>query len=296
MGRDPIMGLMGAFRLSDLLLSCLRDHRIYFLAQAGIYLADHSFTGWKGARDLHLTGTLAAEWEDYTYKLRNTGLRLQQNKDSLYWSRNVKTGNITAALAYKTTVSAIFTECIPLWFKEVWRWRIPLKTVIFSWLLLAERIHTWKMLQRKGFEGPSICSFCHNEEDSITHLMIECPFTLQVWHNIGLLFETDTIWNGLHITHAFEHWIRDNRRLRSIPFHVCRFIWLARNSNIFHDITTSPHQIVFQVQLSWREENKQISQQKTRNILQPNFRHDISIGFFDGASQEGGNRCGVGLY
>ena len=90
----------------------------------------------------------------------------------------MKTGTISAALAYKSTVSTTFSECIPMWFKEVWRWKLPLKTVIFSWLLLAERILTWNMLQRKGFEGPGICSLCHDAEESITHMMINCSFSV----------------------------------------------------------------------------------------------------------------------
>ena len=152
------------------------------------------------AQELHLTGTLATEWIDYIYKLRSSGLRLQHCKDSLFWSKNVKTGSITTALAYKSIVSTTFSECIPMWFKEVWHWKLPLKTVIFSWLLLDERIFTWNMLQRKGFEGPGICSLCHDVEENITHMMINCSFSVQVWKHIGHLYETDLIWHGLNIT------------------------------------------------------------------------------------------------
>ena len=92
----------------------------------------------------------------------------------------MRTGTISAALAYSSAVSSTFPDCIPTWFKAVWRWKFHLKTVIFTWLLLAEHILTWNMLQRKGFEGPGICSLCHDAEECITHLMIECPFSVQV--------------------------------------------------------------------------------------------------------------------
>ena len=110
----------------------------------------------------------------------------------------MKTGTISVALAYKSIVSTTFSECIPMWFKEVWRWKLPLKTVIFSWLLLAERILTWNMLQRKGFEGPGICSLCHAAGENITHLIIDYPFTVLVWKHIGRLFDTELIWHGRH--------------------------------------------------------------------------------------------------
>ena len=61
MGRDPILGMIGSYRLSDPLLTRLLDNRIYFLAQAGIFHADHTFTGWVEARELHLSGSLASE-------------------------------------------------------------------------------------------------------------------------------------------------------------------------------------------------------------------------------------------
>ena len=252
-GRDPILGLDGAFRLSDPLLSVLLDNRIYFLAQAAKYIDENFFTVWMDARDLNLTGTMATEWNYYIYKLRNTGLRLYHVRDSLIWSKNVRTGSITAALAYSSTVFSTFPDCIPIWFRAVWRWKIPLKTVIFSWLLLAGRILTWNMLQRKGFEGPGICSLCFGAEECITHVMIECPFTVQVWKLIGNFFNTDLIWQGRSIAEAFGAWIMGDRMLRSIPFHVCRLLWLARNNYIFRHTSTSPLLIVNKLQNIWDE-------------------------------------------
>ena len=241
-----------------------------------------------------MTGDLANEWSDYTYKLKNTGLSLNRCKDSLFWSKNVKTGTISAALAYKSSVPSTFSECIPLWFKEVWRWNIPLKTVLFSWLMLAERILTWNMLQKKGFAGPGICPLCHDAEESITHLMIKCSFSVQVWQHIGHFFETELLWHGLNITEAFRNWITGGDELRTIPFHVCRFIWLARNSIIFRDVYSTPHQIVDKVQYIWNVGSKRPKVLKQRIIQQPTFQYDLSIGYFDWASQEGGTKCGAG--
>ena len=89
-GRDPIMGLNGVYRLSNRLLSHLLDNRIYYLAQAAKNIDGDCLTGWLDAQDINLNGILATEWNDYTYKLRNSGLRLHQCKDSLIWSMNVK--------------------------------------------------------------------------------------------------------------------------------------------------------------------------------------------------------------
>ena len=124
--------------------------------------------------------------------------------------------------------------------------------------------------------------------------MIDCPFSVQVWQHIGHLFKTDLIWHGRHITQAFRNWIIGDSKLRNIPFHVCRFIWLARNSFIFRNAYSTPLQIVNKVQLIWNEGPKQFKKKSSRIIQQPTFLHDISVGYFDGASQDGGTKCGVG--
>ena len=293
-GRDPILGLNRSYLLSEPLLAKLCEKRIYYLAQAASNNTDVGFTGWVDEQFLELTGAHAIEWKEYTYQLQNSGLCLKQCKDTLYWSRNVKTGHITAALAYATTVPSCFSTIIPRWFKEVWKWKLPMKTVLFTWLLLAERILTWNVLQRKGFEGPGICLLCHDAGESITHMMINCSFSMQVWHIIGIIFNTEHNWHGSHITQAFSHWITDHSKLRNLPFHVCRMIWLARNSLIFRNIQTTPLQIVNKLQLLWSEEPRRHRLKEPRIIQQPTFLHDRSIGYFDGASQNGGTSCGVG--
>ena len=75
---------------------------------------------------------------------------------------------------------------------------------------------------------------------------------------------------------------------------MCRFIWLARNSFIFRNVYTTPLQIVNKVQIIWNEGPKQFRKKKSRIIQQPAFLHDMSLGYFDGASQDGGTKCGVG--
>ena len=75
---------------------------------------------------------------------------------------------------------------------------------------------------------------------------------------------------------------------------MCRLIWLARNSVIFRNEFSSPLLIVNKVQHIWNEGPIQYKKKSSRIIQQPTFQHDVSIGYFDGASQDGGSRCGVG--
>ena len=83
-GRDPILGLTDTYRLSEPLLAHLLNRRIYYLAQIAIDYVDDRSSGWADAQTLDLLGPLAIEWDAYIYKIRNSGLRLQHCKDSLY--------------------------------------------------------------------------------------------------------------------------------------------------------------------------------------------------------------------
>ena len=43
-------------------------------------------------------------------------------------------------------------------------------------------ILTSENLRKKGWEGPSRCPLCMAEEETTNHLLIKCPFAVEVWH------------------------------------------------------------------------------------------------------------------
>ena len=141
-GRDPIVGMAGILKLSEVLLDHLLHRRIYYLAQAAKIGSGDNFTCWANAQDLGLDGDAGREWNNYIYGLKNLGICLKLIKDTLCWSKNIKDGTITAALAYKTTSRQGNSDLIPEWFSKVWKWGLPLKITLFSWLMIANCILT----------------------------------------------------------------------------------------------------------------------------------------------------------
>jgi hypothetical protein len=67
------------------------------------------------------------------------------------------------------------------WRKHLWKWNCPSK--LFIWLLLEDKILTWKNLQRRGWSGPGLCYMCRTKEDSYKHLFVSCPFTVLIWES-----------------------------------------------------------------------------------------------------------------
>ncbi|XP_059070959.1 uncharacterized protein LOC131862033 [Cryptomeria japonica] len=52
----------------------------------------------------------------------------------------------------------------------------------FLWAVMHERILTGERLKMYGICGPSICVMCKSNEETINHLLMECPFARQCWN------------------------------------------------------------------------------------------------------------------
>jgi len=50
--------------------------------------------------------------------------------------------------------------------------------------MIENRILTWENMIKRGFVGPSRSVLCGGEEEKINLVMINCPFTKEVWNNI----------------------------------------------------------------------------------------------------------------
>jgi hypothetical protein len=55
------------------------------------------------------------------------------------------------------------------------------KIKIFQWLILHNQILTWEKLKKRGFTSPSRCHLCEEKEETMNHLLDECPYTTEVW-------------------------------------------------------------------------------------------------------------------
>lgn len=44
------------------------------------------------------------------------------------------------------------------------------------------KISTLDVLRRKGMYLPNICLLCYQNEESVSHTLIHCPFSREVWN------------------------------------------------------------------------------------------------------------------
>ncbi|KAF4400613.1 hypothetical protein G4B88_023406 [Cannabis sativa] len=79
-----------------------------------------------------------------------------------------------------------------LW-RILWKVKVPPKVLHFSWKAISGCLPTRTQLLRiKHVPVESLCVFCNSEEESILHVLGDCPFANSCWNRsgVGLNFST----------------------------------------------------------------------------------------------------------
>jgi len=74
------------------------------------------------------------------------------------------------------------------WGKIIWSQYIPLSKTMELWKVFRGRLPTDQHILHKGLHICSICTFCEKQEESIQHLLLECPNALHIWSWVWQIF------------------------------------------------------------------------------------------------------------
>ena len=96
-----------------------------------------------------------------------------------------------------------------------WKYTLEAKTREFQYKILNQILFTNKKLFRLGLIQSSICSLCHQEEESTEHLLYNCKITYSFWKQvlpwlrdnnivIETLKETDMIFGKLDLKENYN--------------------------------------------------------------------------------------------
>jgi hypothetical protein len=100
--------------------------------------------------------------------------------DRLVW-RWTEDGRYTAKSAYSMMHVGSIKMC---GHKLVWKTWAPLRIKIFLWLALRRRHWTGDRRRRHGLDAQASCYLCDQAEESIDHIIIECPLARELWFHI----------------------------------------------------------------------------------------------------------------
>lgn len=123
---------------------------------------------------------------------------------------------------------------------DIWKLHLPSKIVFFLWLMLKGHLPTIDLLQKRGLIIPNIYSLSMKDAESLDHIFIKCPFTMEVWERflmeIGLSWvhpnKVDlmlALWNISDISK------RGDTLWRLVCPAVCWLVWLEQNNGVFND-------------------------------------------------------------
>jgi hypothetical protein len=110
---------------------------------------------------------------------------LSNEKDLVKW-----TWEKSGTFSVKSMYTHLFSLDINNPNKKPWEAKIPMKVMIFMWLICANAILTKDNLSRKNWQGDKRCFFC-NVFESIEHLFFDCYMARYIWSLVAYIVGAD---------------------------------------------------------------------------------------------------------
>jgi hypothetical protein len=184
----------------------------------------------RGVLGIHEVGQYLQLWA------RIEGTVLSTEEDRLIWKWSAS-GVYSARSAYLASFHGSASS--QAW-KMIWRPWAPPRVKFFHWLADLDRCWTAARLERHGLPHHPRCLLCDQAPETMLHLVLECPFSRQVWHEV-LSWLRMTCSPPAYEASLHEWWItaRQNtpamlrKGLDSATLLVPWMIWKHRNACVF---------------------------------------------------------------
>ena len=176
-----------------------------------------------------------------------------QATDTFTWPWDAS-GQYTARSVYRALHLGL---AISPTYECIWRSGAILKCKIFAWLAVQYRLWTSDRRARHGLQdSTTACYTCLQEEDTVDHILLHCPYAREVWH---LCFTQISVTvRQPQPGDSLEAWwlqvrsaivTRDRRGFDTIVIFVAWSLWKQRNAGVFGRLEQQrrPRQLVHQI-------------------------------------------------
>ncbi|XP_072084658.1 uncharacterized protein [Arachis hypogaea] len=213
--------------------------------------------------------------------------RSNGKKRSIYWkSWHRKDGQYTVRTGYhvakeekdskeegricKASTSQDWRE---IW-EAIWRLPVPQKVRMFLWKAVHRILPVNTNLHQRRITTTLTCSICQEEDETIEHALLLCPWTRAVWFGSNIQI-VPTAYN----VRSFGEWIMDKiKRIKTELGSeqektlcklgcVCWCIWKARNQHIFQQTEISSQKVIIQSEYLTAEFHKATQESSIANSL-----------------------------
>jgi hypothetical protein len=170
-------------------------------------------------------------------------VKLTETDDTIRWKWTAD-GRLSIASAYRAFV--IGQQAIP-GAKILHKTIAPAKCKFFFWLALHNRCWTAARRKKHNLQDGDRWTFCDQESETITHLLIGCSFSKEVWYRLFRCCGWQDFTPRGDELHLADWWAPARRRLDkahkkvmdSLIVLVSSSIWLERNARIFNKTNKS---------------------------------------------------------
>jgi hypothetical protein len=108
-----------------------------------------------------------------------------------------------------------------------------------------------------------------------------------------LQLQVNYTWNATDLATGFKDWMLKFLDLKGLPCWICWYVWIHINDVIFEGSKTSVSLVCYRVLAMMKE--LQASKPLIRRIISyPIIMENVSLGWFDGSSQDSFMKCGAG--
>jgi len=123
---------------------------------------------------------LIQKFEELTKQILTVTLSIDDSHDRLNW-RASGDGELTSKIAYNTLhISGPKVR----WCKLVWNNFVPPSRSFVFWRLAHNKLPTDENPRKRGCKIVSICCFCHQHEETSTHIFFHSPETQKLWQRL----------------------------------------------------------------------------------------------------------------
>ena len=187
-----------------------------------------------------------------------TNLRSPDTKDKLLW-KWTPDQNFSTASAYR---AFFLGQSSIAGAKVLWKARAPGKCNFFGWLALHDRCWTAERRMRHNLQQDDHCALCSQEPETISHLLVGCSFSRQVWYRVLLRGRWQSVSPQHPATNFTDWWLTsrknfdkvERKSFDSLVILIFWIIWKKRNRRTFDHTSRSVIEVVnliFEEALSW---------------------------------------------
>ncbi|CAN1796887.1 Putative ribonuclease H protein At1g65750 [Linum perenne] len=124
----------------------------------------------------------------------------------------------------------------PIW-RLIWRWKGPQRIRQFLWLVAHNRLLTNSERHRRHLAEVGACQVCPGLEESVLHVLRDCPLASATWELLALPSGDQTFFQT-PLLQWIEGFIR-KPELCLLFGVTCWWLWRARNDRVFNNKLTT---------------------------------------------------------